>query len=697
MAIKIYQTQIRPDTKTSNVETRSDMRISQGTATQIGNAVKQFGKAAENVYVEYETRKSKNEVQDAARKIIEGDDTFEGISMAKEKAMQMTDPDEAKAYYKKALDQALTKKPNFKHRFSNRLFDTYIKKQSLEDNIAISKYSNKNFIFKSQSSDKEKIQFLKKKIIYGETKEIKNNARSELNSMFASNEFKNLHGKNADVLKQETETDIAFYKIKRAIDVDSKAGLELAKKDKNISVENFEKLRTYAKTVNAKKKALNTTNIAKINQGLDDFVIPDVNSIKEAEKIALAINDEKQIANINLIKKKGDLLLKLKEMSMDEINSAASSAFKVANTTGANADLRFRLDYINKYKNNLQTGLNKDPITTANKVGVFQTTPLNISDFLKNPMNAEDFNNHAAERVKNAKAISEYYNSPLQFFTKSEKLAIENAIQTTTDPKTLISISSGIVKAFGPDAELAFKEISKENKFLGYLGGLTLINGANDQAVLDAAYGYSLSKTDKLKKSFSSSDPSYQKVISNFREAFPLSGQQETYDNIIDGATNIYNARMYKQGKDLSKFNKKEFIKALQSAAGRQGDFGGIINYQGRFLPIPNYVKDDQFEDVIELLKKPEIFAKATGNDVPKYLSIKEGKGKLKTSNIFKEGDPTFIAVGYGKYILSQGDHPFKKNANPEFVASSKPNVNTGISYLVVDLNKIKTEIQGIK
>ena len=57
MAIKIYQTQIRPDTKTSDVETRSDMRISQGTATQIGNAVKQFGKAAENVYVEYETIK----------------------------------------------------------------------------------------------------------------------------------------------------------------------------------------------------------------------------------------------------------------------------------------------------------------------------------------------------------------------------------------------------------------------------------------------------------------------------------------------------------------------------------------------------------------------------------------------------------------------------------------------------------------
>ena len=79
--------------------------------------------------------------------------------------------------------------------------------------------------------------------------------------------------------------------------------------------------------------------------------------------------------------------------------TAASSAFKVANTTGADADLRFRLDYINKYRNNLQTGLNKDPITTANKVGVFQTTPLNIS-ILKNPMNAEDFNNHAAKELE---------------------------------------------------------------------------------------------------------------------------------------------------------------------------------------------------------------------------------------------------------------------------------------------------------
>ena len=52
--------------------------------------------------------------------------------------------------------------------------------------------------------------------------------------MFESNEFKNLHGKNADVLKQATETDIAFYKSKRAIDVD--CWFRTCKEKQNISL-----------------------------------------------------------------------------------------------------------------------------------------------------------------------------------------------------------------------------------------------------------------------------------------------------------------------------------------------------------------------------------------------------------------------------------------------------------------------------
>jgi len=695
MAIKIYETQIRPTAETGQVTTTPGMRVSQATGAAIGQAIKGTAKSALNLYAEIETRKSENEVLQKSEELLKGNDKFEGLVMATQKAGMMDDPDAAIKYYNDAFEIAKNNVGlEFNHRYSKKLFDQYLIKQKIKDGLVVRKNSNAAFIKKSQSLDLNKIELLKKDIVYGETEEIKKLAETELNNYFNSDKFNNLFGADSVTTKNSALQDIEFYKAKRQIDINATNGLEAAKKNKLITVENYEKLKTYAKTGNSKLKSTNTTNLNNIDSGLDNYVVPDLNAVLEAEKVAIQIGDETQINKVNVIKKKAELLLNLKNMDMQEINQAATTANRLANKKGANQDLLFRLDYINKYKNNLQTDLNKDPIETANKVGTFETNPLNISDFLNNPYNIEEFSQNVAIRVQNAKAISDFYGTPLQFFTKSEKLAIKDAIDQTNDPKILINIANGMATAFKTDSDKVFKEISKESEFLGYLGGLSVVNGVNDEAVNLAAFGYTLSKTDKLKKTFSPSDKNYLTTVKKFREAFPLTGQQETYDSIIEAATHIYNATMYKSNKDLSVFNSNVFKKSLQLAAGQQGEYGGMENYQGKFIPIPNFVKNGNFSDVVDLLRNPEIFSKATGGDEPKHVDLMQGK--LKKANIFKEGDPTFIGIGYGKYVLAMGDHPFEKNANPQFVASSKPNIKTGISYLIVDLNKIKTEIQGI-
>jgi len=695
MAIKIYETQVRPTTETGQVATTPGMRVSQATGAAIGRAIKGTAKEAIGLYAEIETRKSENEVLEKSQQILEGNENFEGLSMATQKAGMMDDPDSAIQYYNDAFEIAKNNVGlDFKHRYSKKLFDQYLKKQKIKDGLVVRKNSNAAFITKSQTLELSELEKLKKDIVYGETEDIKNLAKIELENKLNSDKFNNLFGANSEATKNSTLQDIEFYKAKRQIDINAVDGLEAAKKNKLINLENYEKLKTYAKTGNAKLKSSNTTNLNNIDSGLDDYVVPDLNAVLEAEKIAVQIGDETQINKINEIKKKAELLLNLKGMDMQEINQAATTANRLANQKGADQDLLFRLDYINKYKNNLETNLNKDPIETANKIGTFETNPLNVSDFLRDPYNIEEFSQNVAIRVQNAKAISDFYGTPLQFFTKSEKLAIKNAIDQTNDPKILINIANGIAASFKTDSDKVFKEISKDSKFLGYLGGLSVVNGINDNAVELAAFGFTLAKTDKLKKTFSPSDKNYLTTIKKFREAFPLTGQQETYDDIIEAATHIYNATMYKSNKDLSVFKNDVFKKSLQLASGQQGDYGGLENYQGKFIPIPNYVKNGNFSDVVDLLRNPEIFLKATGGDEPKHVDL--AQGKLKKANIFKEGDPVFIGIGYGKYVLAMGDHPFDKNANPQFVASSKPNAKTGLSYLVVDLNKIKTEILGI-
>lgn len=694
MAIKIYETQIRPTSEIGEVQTTRGMRVSQATGAAIGQAIKGTAQQATKLYAEIETRKSENEVLEKTKELYEGNDNFEGLSMVVEKASMMDDPDEAIKYYNSGFEAAKNSVGlNFNHRFSKKIFDQFLAKQQVKDGIVLRQKTNANFIAKSQTLDLDRIEKLKKDVVYGETEEIKLLAKNELDTYLKSDKFSNLFGPKSEGVKSKTYEDIEFYKSKRAIDVNAKEGLEYAKK--NITnLDLIEKLITYSKTSNAKLKSANTTNLNNIDAALNDYVVPDLEEVLAAEKIAASIGDANQINKINEIKKKADLLLNLKTMDMEQITQAQTTANRLANQKGADQDLIFRLDYITKYKNNLESNLKKDPITTANKIGTFETNPLNVSDFLRNPFDTTEFVSNVSTRIQNAKGISEFYRTPLQFFTSSEKMAIADAITQTNDPKILINIANGMVEAFKSDADKAFAEISKENKFLGYIGGLSLVNGPNDRSVVEAANGYILSKTDKLKKTFSSSDTTYLTTIAKYKEAFPLTGQIDTYDNIVEAATHIYNSKRYKTGKDISVYNNPDFKEALQLAAGKQGEFGGLENYQGRFLPIPNFVKNGNFSDVVDLLRNEEIFLKATGGDTPKHVDLV--KGKLKDANIFKEGDPIFIGIGYGKYVLAMGDHPFDKNANPQFIASSKPNIKTGLSYLIVDLNKIKTEIQGI-
>lgn len=514
MAIKIYETQIRPTAETGQVTTTPGMRVSQATGAAIGQAIKGTAKSALNLYAEIETRKSENEVLQKSEELLKGNDKFEGLVMATQKAGMMDDPDAAIKYYNDAFEIAKNNVGlEFNHRYSKKLFDQYLIKQKIKDGLVVRKNSNAAFIKKSQSLDLNKIELLKKDIVYGETEEIKKLAETELNNYFNSDKFNNLFGADSVTTKNSALQDIEFYKAKRQIDINATNGLEAAKKNKLITVENYEKLKTYAKTGNSKLKSTNTTNLNNIDSGLDNYVVPDLNAVLEAEKVAIQIGDETQINKVNVIKKKAELLLNLKNMDMQEINQAATTANRLANKKGADQDLLFRLDYINKYKNNLQTDLNKDPIETANKVGTFETNPLNISDFLNNPYNIEEFSQNVAIRVQNAKAISDFYGTPLQFFTKSEKLAIKDAIDQTNDPKILINIANGMATAFKTDSDKVFKEISKESEFLGYLGGLSVVNGVNDEAVNLAAFGYTLSKTDKLKKTFSPSDKNYLTTV----------------------------------------------------------------------------------------------------------------------------------------------------------------------------------------
>ena len=83
MAIKIYQSQIRPTEEIGAVPTTPGMRVSMETASALGAASSQFTGAVTDFFVEKEKVKAETEVLEKKEKIYNGDENVPGLSKVK--------------------------------------------------------------------------------------------------------------------------------------------------------------------------------------------------------------------------------------------------------------------------------------------------------------------------------------------------------------------------------------------------------------------------------------------------------------------------------------------------------------------------------------------------------------------------------------------------------------------------------------
>ena len=82
MAIKIYQSQVRPTEEITQTTSTSGMKIDRATMTAIPNAFKGMMQAGEDLYIKYEKQKAENAVIEASKN-IDKDDITENIRVLK--------------------------------------------------------------------------------------------------------------------------------------------------------------------------------------------------------------------------------------------------------------------------------------------------------------------------------------------------------------------------------------------------------------------------------------------------------------------------------------------------------------------------------------------------------------------------------------------------------------------------------------
>ena len=163
MAIKIYQSQIRPTEEISAVPTTPGLRISQEIPAAIGRASSEFLGSVKDFYVEQEKLKAETEILEKKEKIYNGDENVPGLSKVKDEASKMEDPDQADKYYKeqlKTIQDYHTK--DTKSFFTKRVLDTFLQKQSVEDSINIRNSTTNNLLERSRLALEANTDRLKK-------------------------------------------------------------------------------------------------------------------------------------------------------------------------------------------------------------------------------------------------------------------------------------------------------------------------------------------------------------------------------------------------------------------------------------------------------------------------------------------------------------------------------------------------------
>ncbi len=172
MAIKIYQSQIRPTEEVSERKTTPGMKVSQNTMTMIPRAFKGMMQAGEEFYVKYEKQKAENQVIEASKEMDKDEftehpaggtiTTSEGLATKVNQFKESTKPDEAmlsyKAEWQKNLDKYSAKMTG---PFAKKLFKSYMDKRFINESGTIRDNTFVNFRNETRSYKLKRIRWNK--------------------------------------------------------------------------------------------------------------------------------------------------------------------------------------------------------------------------------------------------------------------------------------------------------------------------------------------------------------------------------------------------------------------------------------------------------------------------------------------------------------------------------------------------------
>ena len=304
MAIKIYQSQIRPTEEVTARASTPGMRVSMDTAASVGKAFKGMASSGEALYVKYEQQKSENEVIEASKKMDEnqvadtGEFLKEGLGTKVNKFKESTKPDEALANYKQEWQTQLdTITPTLKGKFAKRYFQSYMNKRYISESGAIRNNTFVNFRNESRSLKINKLQDITYRLSNNPEGSVAHNqASADKNDFFSSQNNYDLFGDKFKQLEFDTLNNIDALTIEVDLDKNPRQTYENFKagKYKNLNADSKTKLGLKI-TLAAQQQ---TANDLKEERERSVLGLPEKYSAKEYLAPFVGYKDYEQIKNI---------------------------------------------------------------------------------------------------------------------------------------------------------------------------------------------------------------------------------------------------------------------------------------------------------------------------------------------------------------------------------------------------------------
>ena len=470
-----------------------------------------------------------------------------------------------------------------------------------------------------------------------------------------------LYDKEGNPLKQN--------RITRGIDVNRMGALvNEIEADLRARDAQFRALRTELKT-----DVTESLRIISLGQVPSESVVTEIQG--RARNLGLPANDPtmRQVNYLSVLRQQSIAFNKMSPIQLgDWIRNAQTKT-----TGGATLEQAMLIDVAQKSLAHKTNMLEKDPVGYMNQTGAAEVKTLN---FAAAPV---DLIKQIGERVTQSKSFAASMNVSPKYFSQDEAGALTTFLQTATPDQQIVLL--GVMnQGFGKDSGNAMNELSKFAPEFAHAGGL-VISGANRQTVYDALNG--MRQVQAGNKPFEGTGDAATKrnvIADTLGGAYAFA--PKTRAAIVSTANNIYTQRAIVAGKTV--FDEDMYKQAFQEASGmtmaKNGKaYGGIIEYRGTRIPIPNNIAQDSFKDIINRATY-EDFA-AVSNGLPE-----DDQGRKFTIERLRKGYPAFIDTN--RAVLYYEDYR-GKTSPLAFTIKDK-------SALVVDFRQLADRVkqrEGIK